>query len=208
MILANICSIIQHPSLKNLPLFVTSLASSGILINAELLPQAERKVLLVGDDIRLTADQVLYIVKYSKVTFDDDAAGLFDSKELGSGVFGKVLAVFNAENSLDIPIPMAAKLIAKRRSGLAHVKFLKFYFLQNLIIHFLKIQREVDIMQQIDHVHVLNIIGYDTSRPRHAIIFIPLMAGGNLSDWIKNNGRRLSEANSKFISFQALIGLN
>lgn len=185
------------------PAVITCLGRNGLTINGKRLSVSEKRLLVHGDVILLPPGYKLFQFFYTKPAECNIEYKCLIHKyyyigeSVGTGANGPCRKVFDL-----MPIDgefksYAMKSLAKPKETLHSTK-------EEL---FKKLMTEVEIMRQVDYVHVLQLFVMFESN-QYILLVFPYMAGGDLLNKILNKETKcLNEHDAKYYFLQLSYGL-
>ncbi|KAJ2612863.1 hypothetical protein EV177_002775 [Coemansia sp. RSA 1804] len=176
------------------------LSSNGTFWNSKRIGKGRSVILSHGDVIEIKKGYYFTYLHVARVQgrnkSDDSSTGVLDSKYqitdtvLGKGTFAEIRLVYKKETQQQ----MAVKIMEKRNfsaNGTAGGG--------TNYIH------EINLLRAIRHPNIVRV--YDVvETARHVHIFMPVLRGGDLFDYIYDH-ERLAEAEARFIVYQVLLAL-
>ncbi|KAJ2834005.1 hypothetical protein GGI24_000599 [Coemansia furcata] len=191
-----ISAIIEKES-RDLLVVCEDLSSNGTFWNGKKIGKGKSIILAHGDVIEIKKGYYFTYLQLHKIrTGNSKEADPIDSKYqitdtvLGKGTFAEIRLVYRKDTQQQL----AVKVMEKRNftaNGTAGGG--------TNYIH------EINLLRGIKHPNIVRV--FDVAEtPRHVYIFMPLLRGGDLFDYIYDH-ERIDEDESKFIIYQVLLAL-
>ncbi|KAJ2779211.1 hypothetical protein GGI15_003946 [Coemansia interrupta] len=172
------------------------LSSNGTFWNSKKIGKGRSVILAHGDVIEIKKGYYFTYLQLTKRQGDRSTADLLESKYqitetvLGKGTFAEIRLAYEKDTQRQ----MAVKIMEKHNfstNGTAGGG--------TNYIH------EINLLRGIRHPNIVRV--HDVvETPRHVYIFMPLLRGGDLFDYIFDH-ERLDEDEAKFITYQVLLAL-
>ncbi|KAJ2506113.1 hypothetical protein GGH95_003396 [Coemansia sp. RSA 1836] len=191
-----ISAIVEKES-RDLLIVCEDLSSNGTFWNGKKIGKGKSVILSHGDVIEIKKGYYFTYLQLAKArSGNSKEADLIDSKYqitdtvLGKGTFAEIRLVYRKDTQQQL----AVKVMEKRNftaNGTAGGG--------TNYIH------EINLLRGIKHPNIVRV--FDVAEtPRHVYIFMPLLRGGDLFDYIYDH-ERIDEDESKFIIYQVLLAL-
>ncbi|KAJ2471342.1 hypothetical protein GGI02_002327 [Coemansia sp. RSA 2322] len=192
-----IAAIIEKES-RDLLIVCEDLSSNGTFWNGKKIGKGKSVILTHGDVIEIKKGYYFTYLQLAKVRSGNskEAANPIDTKYqitdtvLGKGTFAEIRLVYRKDTQQQL----AVKVMEKRNftaNGTAGGG--------TNYIH------EINLLRGIKHPNIVRV--YDVAETaRHVYIFMPLLRGGDLFDYIYEN-ERIDEDEARFIIYQVLLAL-
>ncbi|KAJ1921558.1 hypothetical protein H4219_000595 [Mycoemilia scoparia] len=172
-------------------------SSNGTFLNGQKIGKGNTVMLTHGDTLEIKKGH--YFTYLQTVTtssnsqskeLDLDSKYQITDKILGSGTFAEVRLVLRK----DTKEQLAVKIMEKRNFSTAGAVGGGTNYIQ-----------EINLLRAIDHANIVRV--YDVfETEKHVYIFMPLISGGDLFDYILSNAR-LPEEEAKFHTYQLMLAL-
>ncbi|KAJ1666991.1 hypothetical protein IW140_002203 [Coemansia sp. RSA 1813] len=172
------------------------LSSNGTFWNSKRIGKGRSVILSHGDVIEIKKGYYFTYLNVTKIRRAKGDDSVLDSKYqitdtvLGKGTFAEIRLVYKKDTQQQ----MAVKIMEKRNFSLNGTAGGGTNY-----IH------EINLLRGIRHPNIVRV--YDVAEtPRHVYIFMPLLRGGDLFDYIYDH-ERLAEDEARFIVYQVLLAL-
>ncbi|KAG0320530.1 Meiosis-specific serine/threonine-protein kinase mek1 [Dissophora globulifera] len=177
-------------------LFVDT-SSNGTYWNGHLIGKGESVVLSQGDVIRIRIGHffIFHASESARLDHYDPDIWMVDKSyrilphSLGKGTYAKVNVAVHRKTQVQLAVKIMDRI---RYDGLD-------------ITGGMNIDKEIAILQAVAHANIVPVVDV-IKTVRYAYVFMQMFLGGDLFDYLLSE-RRLSELESKFITYQVLLAL-